>query len=244
VATIVKNAVPRHPRRYFHQMVFSKDETRAAKSKAKSLGLTFNDLFLLEYSKAVDRYLDYPLALHKIGVVVNTRTRMKGHKARANHASAISVILTPEARKDDKTLARELAAQRKHKLDIGQDVFNIVMLRNLTRALRLMPFDNRKKFFKNLMRGRTRSFGCSSLGVLWPEIKDGKLTGDTFLRQAGGLEILGPNGFLSVPWGLGYSTVTHTFDGRFHYTSSAFEQAIPKETMAWLFEQIKNGMLE
>jgi len=233
---------PDKPTRYMKRIVMSPEETRSALDKAKAMGITFNDLLCTEMSKALDVLMDRPEGVQSIWVVVNTRSRTSRKLETSNNTAAVNVDLAPEARKDPETLVREFTAQRKNKLATGRDVANLVMLQGLVRAMQYLPRERRRSLMKKITE-RPRTMNVSNMGILWPRIADGRITGDTYLESAGDLELLEMRSYFSVSYNQGQAFACSTFRRQFIFALSAFEQTIDKDTADRYLGLVRQGLV-
>jgi len=237
-----KETRPEKPSRYMRHFRLTEEETKEVLSKAKAMGITFNDLLCTEMSKALDVLMDRPGGTQSIWVVVNTRSRTSRLLETGNNAATINIELPPRARKDPETLVREFTAQRKKKLATGRDVANLVMLQKLMRTMQYVPIEKRKNIMKKIME-RPRTLNVSNMGIRFPKIVNGKITSDTYLEYAGDLELIALRTYFSVSYSQGQAFGCGTFRRRLGLRISAFEETIDIETAEKYLELVKGGLL-
>lgn len=122
------------------------------------------------------------------GLTVN----MTGRFASADGPNADSALYfrcEPEERKDAVQLARRI-----HRVRIGQfrnqeDLKYAKAIGKLNKLLRVFPLGVRQRILSRILQRHQTSFALTFMGVVWPSAKGRKITGDSYLTSAGGLEI-------------------------------------------------------
>ena len=205
----------------------SRQQTRALIQVAKSKGMTVNDHLSISAIQSVDQMTGTPEGTHSFWIPANVRSRERNAGRRANYTTAINVDLIRSERLDEKRLARIFVERRNRLFAQGRDYVNLVLLRTLLGFAHLRPYAGRLPSMQKTL-SKKKTIILSNVGVLWPERKDGKLTPDSTLKNAGGLEILRWDADVAPDPDVGHAMVAHTFHGRMQLTFSVFEQVLQK----------------
>ncbi|MGC8602630.1 MAG: condensation domain-containing protein [Desulfomonilaceae bacterium] len=134
---------------------------------------------------------------------VNMRGRYKDLDGHPNNSALLFLRSFPHQRTDPDQLNRALATQRIRHFRSRTDHGYYESLESFNNVLRILPFPARRKLASHILSKHKVSIAISLLGVLWPELVDGKPTGGTFLRVSGDVEIVGVHG-------LGYRLASNT----------------------------------
>jgi NRPS condensation-like uncharacterized protein len=212
------------PDRTNHQRVLDMDETARLRNAARRHGCTVNDLLSAAAGLAVDRWAreggSDPNAV-SVWIATNLRGRMGAHETAGNQASSVMIDTRPADRADLATLAAHVRRERARQMEEGFDVANFLALVRLIRASRVLPLAWRRGALRRMLE-QPCSVLLSNMGVLWPEVVGGKLTGRSYLERAAELDVLGVDFDFSLVRSEGYGFVIHTFRERLTFNFGTF----------------------
>jgi hypothetical protein len=219
------------PDRTNHRRVLDEGGTARLREAARRLGCTVNDLLSAAGGIAVDRWARAegrsPDAV-SIWIPSNLRGRLGVHETAGNQASALIVDTRPADRKSLAALAARVRDERTRQVADGFDVANFLALVRLVRASRVLPFSVRRGVMRGMI-AQPCSIMLSNMGVLWPEVDGGRLTGRSYLERAADLEVLGVDFDFSLVPSAGYGFVIHTFRERLHMNFGVFDDLLPPD---------------
>ena len=135
-------------------------------------------------------------------LTVNMRGRYK-NLDNPNNSALLFLRSLPHERTDPGEFNRVLKAQRLKHFRSRNDYRYYESLENFNNILRILPFPARRRLASHILNKHKVSIAITLLGVLWPEMRNGKPTGDSFLRASGDLE-------LTEVHGLGYKLASNT----------------------------------
>lgn len=133
---------------------------------------------------------------------VNLRGRFEGY-GETNNSSLLFFRTTPEERKDAAQLTRSLALTRIRHFRRQAD---LKWLRNTVKGLKALayfPFRIKRRIVDFMVNRHEFTIAIGLLGVLWPKLKNGKPTAESFLTSTGDLSVTGV-------YGLGYKLLSST----------------------------------
>jgi len=126
-------------------------------------------------------------------VTVNMRERFGGEEEK-NYSSTIFFRSTPQQRKNLAEFAHSVAEGRKKQLSRNVD---LIVRRSFSMGaafFTLFPFAIRRRAASYFMRSQKFSIAVGFLGVVWPQLKEGQFSEDSFLKHAGEFEIIDMHG--------------------------------------------------
>ncbi len=126
-------------------------------------------------------------------VTVNMRQRFGGEDEK-NYSSTIFFRSRPGERNNLAKFAHSVAEARKKQLSRNVDLIVRGSLSKGARFFKLFPFVVRQRLASYFMRNQKFSIAVGFLGVVWPEVIEGRLGEDSFLKHAGGFEIIDVHG--------------------------------------------------
>ncbi|HTY21604.1 MAG TPA: hypothetical protein VMC85_00620 [Desulfomonilaceae bacterium] len=178
------------------QRILSAEDTLKIKEDLSSAGIRLVDHMVACSNFALDEWnkdRGIPPGTITSVITVNMRERFGGEQEK-NYSSTIFFRSTPEARKDASNFARSLADARQKQFKRQTDLMvrrSIAMGRAF---FTLFPFPIRRWVASYFLRNQKYSVAVGYLGVVWPEPKDGRPGEDSFLQNAGELEIIDVHG--------------------------------------------------
>jgi hypothetical protein len=135
-------------------------------------------------------------------MTVNMRGRYKALN-NPNNSGLIFLNSTPNERTDPNKLCRSLAMQRMKCFRAQSDFSYYHRLERFNNMARILPFRLRRRTVSFVMDKHQVSVAITLLGVLWPMLKNGRPTGETFLEKSGDL-------VMTEVHGLGYKLASST----------------------------------
>ena len=85
----------------------------------------------------------------------------------------------------------------------GADLKYSKGLAKINNFLRNFPFKIRQKAYLKILQRHQTSFALGFMGVLWPESRGSRISGDSYLKSVGDLEII-------EAYGMAYRIVSNT----------------------------------
>ncbi len=135
-------------------------------------------------------------------LTVNMRGRYK-NLDNPNNSALLFLRSLPYERTDPDEFNRVLSTQRLRHFRSRTDYRYYESLESFNNILRILPFPARRRLASHILNKHKVSIAITLLGVLWPELRNGKPTGDTFLKVSGDLEV-------TEVHGLGYKLASNT----------------------------------
>ncbi len=126
-------------------------------------------------------------------VTVNMRGRFGGQDER-NYSSTIFIRSNPRDRIDTAQFARDVAVARKKQLTRQMDLMVSKSISMGAAFFTLFSFGIRQKAAHYFMKSQRFSVAVGFMGVVWPDLKDGRFGEDSMLQKAGEFEIIDVHG--------------------------------------------------
>jgi len=229
------------PLRHQTGFALSEAETATVAAKARVLKATVNDLLCVSAARAIDAELGSPEGTQSIWVPANARGATG--ESQANQTTSINIDIIRRERLQPGVLLQTFVGRRRQNLEIGRDVVTLRLLERVVAAARLFPARVRHPWMNKLFAQPT-TFMVSNLGVLWPQRVEGKLTRQSMLTRAGGLEILDFLVDFATFDNTGHEMAAWTYGGRFTAVFSAYEQVMPRARAERLIEQTRGFLMD
>ena len=224
------------PGNHYVKCVFSREETSSIVSKQSAGRRPFMDVLVAALGTAVDEWnadLNIPRGPISICVTVQMRGRFGNPEAPSNSSSVV-MKFAPGERTSPEEFGRRVAERRMEQFDGLYDARIVKATETLVDSMRRLPLTFRQRIAHSMCHMPLIPMLIAPFGLMWPEIRDGRRTGDSFLTAAGGLDL---TEFHAIPYKLGYHCPlilgAYTFRGRLnlqlmslvtHYTSSETER--------------------
>ena len=169
-------------------------QQKAMRDRARRDGGTLTDLIVAGSKLAIEQWNTQHNELSETmahGIAVNQRLRRdpKKTKGQGNPMSAVNVPSGPEERKDPEKLLRYVIEQRTYRMAQGHDLALARFSRGLLQISRILPSILRYRALRVIFDAKISHF-ITNLGVIWPQIENGRVTGKTAVRRVGDLEIM------------------------------------------------------
>ena len=132
---------------------------------------------------------------------VNLRGRFEGYGP--NNSSLIFFKTTPEERKDRAQLMRSLALTRIKHFRKQEDLKWLHNIVKGLKALAYFPFHTKQRIVGFFVNRHEYTVAIGVLGVVWPKLKNGKPTAESFLTTTGNLTV-------TEVHGIGYKLLSNT----------------------------------
>ncbi len=163
------------------------------------------DLFVCATNLAIDRWNE-ARGVQPGTLTTSITVNMKGRFRQVdgpNNSAVLFFKTSPEERKNLEGFLREVSLARIRHFRRHMDFRYYQNVGKLTDSLRLFPFNLRRRLMHFLSQRHKVSIGVTLLGIIWPEIKDGKLTGNSPVVQAADLKV-------TEVHGIGYKLLSDT----------------------------------
>jgi len=176
--------------------VFPTEDFQEIKTNVAEAGINLVDHIVVCANRALDEWNRnkniFPGTNTSV-VTVNMRQRFGGEDEK-NYSSTIFFRSTPEERNNLAEFAHSVAESRKKQLSRNIDLIVRGSLSMGAALFTLFPFVIRQRVASHFMRSQKFSIAVGFLGVVWPELMEGRLGEDSFLKHAGGFEIIDVHG--------------------------------------------------
>jgi hypothetical protein len=201
----VGSGVPGNLKQHQVKRVLTKEQTELLGRISIQSGASLVDLLVAGSNMAIDRW-NVPRGAHEgliaTSVSVNMRGRFQGFQ-RQNNSALIFFKSTPEDRRDLGSFTRQIAVNRIRQFRNQMDFKFFQDVSRMNSLMRMAPFQLRRNITDFVMNLHKFSIAVTLLGVMWPEMKNGKPTVDSALTHVGDCEI-------SEVHGLAYKMLSST----------------------------------
>ncbi len=201
----VGNGLPGDFREHYVKRLFAVNETEDVVSKATKIRVPFVDYLMAVVCLAVDRWnavRNTDSSMLSAALTVNMQGRFQDQEG-PNNDSVLYFRFRQGQRKDPKALARMVYRFRMKKLREGADLKYSKGLAKLNSFLSIFPFNIRQRAYLKILQKHQTSFALGFMGVLWPESLGRKISGDSYLKSVGGLDVI-------EAYGMAYRIVSRT----------------------------------
>ena len=236
-----RDCPPTSARRHMVEFALTETETKGLVVKAKKFGLTVNDYLSVACIQSVDAMLGTPPGTLSFWIPANIRSTAKDLR-HANYSTAVNIDLIQAERIDPPRLAKTFLSRRQFVLTPGRPYASLRMLELLLRLAQYFPVARRRRYLKKLF-SRPMTFMMSNLGILWPRRIDGKMTTESLVTHAGGLDLYDYGYNFSTDDNLGHGLVAHTYNGRFCAYFSANQQVMELEYAQRFMSLLRDRLL-
>lgn len=189
---------------HYVKSVLTPEQTHRVAKNVSRRGSPFIDGLIGGMASAVDKW-NGSLNLKKLGnIVIVVTAQMRGRFGEtevASNSSSLIVKLHPGERTNPELFSRSVSERRQQELDSLSDVRAWLAGCSLADAVRRLPLLARQQIVHFVCQMPLIPILIAPFGMMWPEIKAGRLTGDSYLKQAGGLNL---TEFHAIPYKLGY----------------------------------------
>ncbi|MDP8254715.1 MAG: condensation domain-containing protein [Candidatus Alcyoniella australis] len=210
-----------HGRNMIRHIISDQDLQKALRERARREGGTLSDLVMAASKLAIQEFngsRNAPSEIMYHGLAVNQRLRVAQSDAAilGNPMSVITIPSNSADRRDPETLLRYLVACRKRKLDAGHDLKISGLSRKLTMICRILPIGIRYQFLRLLVEQKL-SYFLTNVGVVWPEMKDGRPTGQTAIKRVGDMELIDIHSSIGATKKTGNALILRTIYGKLYF---------------------------
>jgi NRPS condensation-like uncharacterized protein len=176
--------------------IFTLEDVQIIEANVAEAGINLVDHIVVSANRALDEWnadRNVSPGTNTSLVTVNMRERFGGEDKR-NYSSNIYFRSTPQQRKDIAEFARSVAEGRKKQLGRNVDLMVRRTLSMGAALVSLFPFGIRRRVADFFMRNQKFSIAVGFLGVVWPELINGRLSDDRSFKHAGQFEIVDVHG--------------------------------------------------
>ncbi len=185
------SGMPRELAQYHVKRVLSVEETaRVGMESLKNRG-AFIDLLTASSSLAIERWnrtRNVDTNTVTTALTMNIRGRYQDSDE-ANSVSALFFESHPKDRKDSRNLVHSISIARINQLRRQLDHKHYTNTARMIESASLLPFNIRRKIVYRIVRKHQFSMAITLLGVVWPVMKNGRPTLDSYPSHAGDAHI-------------------------------------------------------
>jgi hypothetical protein len=232
---------------HYVKSVLTAEETNRISANVSAIGSPFTDALFGGLGTAVDKWnssRNVPLGNLVICVTVQMRGRY-GAVECASNSSSIIVKLRPGDRASPELFSRSIATRRQEQLDTLADVRVLQAGYSLVDAMRALPLWAKRRIAHFVCQMPMIPVLIAPFGIMWPEVQDGRRTGDSYLKTAGGLLL---NEFHAIPYKLGYRCPlilgAYTFRKRLNLQLIASKSLFTKAEAADFMNLLSTALIE
>ncbi|MEQ8718421.1 MAG: hypothetical protein RIE08_12495 [Acidimicrobiales bacterium] len=216
---------------------------RTIRERARAQGATITDLTLAATMRAIatwNRSNGADVDVQRGAIAVNRRSA----GGRGNNEISMVVAASLSRDLDDRdALMGNLAAQRIHGLELGIDGGLANALRNVTTLSTLRPLHVIAERRAASRTGPPGTAMLTNVGVLWPEIVDGRPTARSFLAEAGGLRLVDIVVVPNLDSSGALMLIPMTFNGRFQVVVAGNTARIRQEELNALTDLVADEIV-
>ena len=230
--------------RYCFRAIFDPTGPAGMKAVAKRNDATLGDVIGASIARSIGAWdREHGLKEEKIRALlaVNVRNRLP---LGASVGVALSGIMVRVQRPDRLSLdeaVRVFRDTRKDQLARGVDIAYHKMLETLSSSMRVLPVSVRGAVVRRIL-ALPVTFILSNIGVMWPKVVDGRLTGESAVTRAGKIEIDDIHSCPSMSPDVGMGVITRTLGGRFFINYSCDRLRFQKGEARELTDRITAGL--
>jgi hypothetical protein len=196
---------PTDRKQHHIKRVLSEEETVRLTMSTQKSGGAFMDILVAYSNLAIERWNSHrSIETGKIttSVTMNIRGRYAGLD-HLNNVSALFFESRPDDREDPKKLVHSISIHRIRQFRKQMDLRLYENVSRMIACANVFPFRVRRRIVHNITQKHQWSIAIILLGILWPEMKNGKPTLDSYptcVNQTQVCEV----------FGTGYKTMTST----------------------------------
>ncbi|MEI8183450.1 MAG: hypothetical protein WCG29_12185 [Desulfomonile sp.] len=174
--------IPKDQKQYHIKRLFTVEETARLVMSTQKRGQALIDLLAAASNLAIDRWnkrRNVETGTVTTALTVNIRDRYQSLD-HSNNVSAFFFESNSNDRKDPKQLVRSLATSRIRQLRKQMDLTEHKNVARMIACASLLPFEVRRKIVHYITQKHQYSIAITLLGVVWPVMKNGKPTFDSY----------------------------------------------------------------
>lgn len=201
----VGSGTPDDRRQHHVKRALSDEDTARIAMVSQKGGGAFIDTLVASSGLAIERWnaaRNYETGKVTTSVTMNIRGRYSGMD-NMNNVSALFFESTSDERKDRKDLVRAISMSRIRQFRKQMDLRLYENVSRMIEAVNFLPFNSRRKIVHHITQKHRCSIAIILLGVIWPEMKNGKPTLNSFPTCVGETQI-------TEVYGTGYKHMTST----------------------------------
>lgn len=196
---------PRDQGQHQVKRVLTEEESAEIMKGSLKKRVSLIDLLVVCVNRAIDQWnadRNIPRGSLTTSMTVNMRGRFGGLDT-PNSSGLLYFVSRPEERKDPATFARTISMARIKQFRKHMDGHFYENVTRMNTFLRLLPFRLKQPMVHRLMQAHQLSVAVTLMGVIWPEIKQGRPTGESSLASFHDLTVREIHG-------LGYKLLSNT----------------------------------
>lgn len=203
---------------HYVKSVLTPEQTERVTRNVSKRKSPFIDALIGGMASATDKW-NASLEVCDLGdIVIRVTVQMRGRFGEtevASNSSSLMIRLQSGERKNSELFSRTVSERRRQQSDSLSDVRAYLAGCSLAGAIRRFPLRMRQRIVHLFCHMPLIPMLIAPFGMMWPEISDGRRTGDSYLKRVGGLEL---TEFHAFPYKLGYRCPlilgAHTFRRR------------------------------
>jgi hypothetical protein len=216
VSLIASTGVPGDPGRNMNRGVFEGETLRGIKAYCRRHDATLVDVLLAAIFRTIgawDREHGHRRDMLTALLAVNVRNRVPALKDQSFSMSGLGLLLRRPEDVPLSDLVVRLRNERMRQLDSGRDVAALALLHAVYQVAAVLPVRARAVIIRAVTAFPT-TFVLSNIGIMWPEVRDGKLTGRSAFTRAGEFELDDIHACPSLTPNVGMGIVSRTLGDR------------------------------
>ncbi|MCX5872591.1 MAG: hypothetical protein NTY51_05045 [Deltaproteobacteria bacterium] len=171
--------------------ILTEEQTEFLFKATSEQGVSFVDRLVVSANEVIDEW-NHKRGLSPGLLTTSMTVNMRGRFSDVNSVNSSSLIFfksLPSDRKDIRAFTKKVVLARiRHFRNQTDHKFsnNIKMMID---SFRIFPFRIRRQIISFLINRHQFSIGITMLGIFWPEMKNGRPTGESVLTRVGDLEV-------------------------------------------------------
>ncbi len=190
---------------HYAKSVLTPEQTDRVVKNVSRRGSPFIDALLGGMASTVDKW-NASLKISKLGnIVICVTVQMRGRFGQAevaSNTSSLVVKLRENERTNPELFSRSVSQRRQEQSDSLADIRAWLAGCRLADTVRGLPLSARQRIAHFVCHIPLIPILIAPFGMMWPETREGRRTGDSYLKEAGGLNLIE---FHAIPYKLGYS---------------------------------------
>jgi hypothetical protein len=194
--------VAKHGDQHLTKTVLSKGESERIFKESTAMRLSFVDRLVVSAHLSWDQWNAHrgePISSLTTSISVNIRHRFRGEH-NSNHISYLHFSSSSPERRRPQDFSRAVARSRIRQLRNHEDLKLYQRLCRTMKIVSVLPLGIRQAIARSFAEKNLRSvFQINFMGVIWPEVINGRPTGNSLPVQAGDIEIAEVDAFAYKP---------------------------------------------
>lgn len=233
---------------HYSKLVLTSEETKHVTRNVSQRSSPFIDGLIAGMARSIDQWnASYDQKMSGdiiICVTVQMRGRF-GEVNTASNSSSLKIRLGASERRDPDVLYKTVSSRRQMEQESLSDVRVCMASNSLADSIRILPLKIRQKIGHYVCQMRLIPTLIAPFGLMWPEFRNGRRTGDSYLKEVGKLNLME---FHAFPYELGYNCPlilgAYTFRKRLNLQIMASSCLLTAEETVRFTRLLKDMILE